>query len=187
MEWDHFDYSKVKEIQERFLPQNEVVSFVALKDGESLLDVGAGDGHYSLMFATPNPNSKITAIEIGLNGAKRIKEMISQSKLGNIRILEEDACVKRDYSNYDIIFFSTVFHDLDCREELVRSMSETMHDGARVVFIEFKKDADVGPPAHIRISEIELRDIMERSGFNLVDSKGMEFHYMHKYIIKQKK
>jgi len=187
MEWDHFDYSGAKEMRERFLPLKEVLSFVDLKDGESLLDVGAGDGHYSIAFASSNPNSDITALEIGLNGTKLIKQKISQSKLENVKILEEDACAKRDYSSYDVIFFSTVFHDLDCREDLAGSIVATLSPGTRVIFIEFKKEAEVGPPAHIRISEKELKGLMEQKGFTLSDSKEMELYYMHKYIIKQKK
>lgn len=181
MEWDDFDYSRTKEMRERFVPIDAVKSFVNLKNGQSLIDVGAGDGSYAIAFASANPDSKITALEPGRNGSAMIKKQISASGIKNIKVIEENACNVREYGPYDKVFFSNVFHDLECRDELLKRMSDSMKSGSEAIFIEFKKDAEFGPPVHIRISERELESMLKKAGFKLAASAELEIHYMHKY------
>lgn len=184
MEWDHFDYTRAKAIRERFVPIQKVFDFVSLLNGESLIDIGAGDGHYAFEFAKRNPKSIITALEPGLNGSKLIEHRISNDNISNVKLLKEDACNARDYSEYGVIFFSTVFHDLGCRDKLIRHIAETAQNNSRIIFIEFKKDSEIGPPKEVRISEKELEAIMAKAGFILNDFKELEFHYIHKYIFE---
>lgn len=182
MEWDHFDYSRIKEMRNNFVPLDTVKAFVGLKDGQSMIDVGAGDGFYSLSFASDNPKSAITALEPGHNGLLLIKKQISELGIKNVNVVEEDACQVHDYSHYDKVFFSSVFHDLGCKEEVLKNMSSTLKKGSEVVFIEFRKEVEAGPPQHIRISEDELRSMLEKYGFKLAASEKLRLHYMHKYI-----
>jgi 16S rRNA G527 N7-methylase RsmG len=182
MEWDHFDYSRTREMRNKFLPLEKVKAFVDLRNGQKLIDIGAGDGFYSLSFASENPNSVITALEPGRNGSVLIKKQISELGIKNIKIIEESACEDHDYSPYDKVFFSNVFHDLDCREELLKNMSESMKKGSEAIFIEFRKEIEAGPPQHIRISESGLESMLKRSGFRLVAEEKLPLHYMHKYI-----
>ena len=182
MEWGHFDYSRIREMRNNFVPLDTVKAFVGLSDGQSLIDVGAGDGFYSLSFASDNPKSKITALEPAHNGLLLIKKQISELGVKNIEIIEEDACKVHDYSHYDKVFFSNVFHDLGCKEEVLKSMSSTLRKGSEVVFIEFMKEVEAGPPQHICISENELKSMLEKHGFKLLASEKLKLHYMHKYI-----
>ena len=155
---------------------------MGLKDGQSLIDVGAGDGFYSLAFASGNPNSVITALEPGRNGSILIKKQISELGIKNIKVIEESACEEHDYSPYDKVFFSNVFHDLECKQELLKNMSESMRKGSELIFIEFRKEVEAGPPQHIRISEQELESMIAKAGFRLAASEKLQLHYMHKYI-----
>ena len=182
MEWDNFDYSRIREMRNNFLPLEKVKAFVGLKDGQSLIDVGAGDGFYSLAFASGNPNSVITALEPGRNGSVLIKKQISELGIKNIKVIEESACEEHNYSPYDKVFFSNVFHDLECKPELLKNMSKSMRKGSELIFIEFRKEVEAGPPQHIRISEQELESMIAKAGFRLAASEKLRLHYMHKYI-----
>ncbi|MCL5102428.1 MAG: class I SAM-dependent methyltransferase [Candidatus Marsarchaeota archaeon] len=186
MEWDNFDYSRTKEMRDRFIPLEKVIDFVSLENNASLIDMGAGDGHYSIAFALKFPDSHITALEPGLNGSKLIRERIKSEKIQNVEVLEKDACTLKDYSNYGVVFFSNVFHDLPCRDGIAAAMGKTMRPGSKVVFIEFKKEADIGPPKEIRIEESTLKALMEANNAKLSGSAEFKYHYMHKYIINQK-
>jgi len=182
VEWDNFDYSRIREMRNNFLPLEKVKAFVGLKDGQSLIDVGAGDGFYSLAFASDNPNSVITALEPGRNGSVLIKKQISELGIKNIKVIEESACEEHNYSPYDKVFFSNVFHDLECKPELLKNMSKSMRKGSELIFIEFRKEVEAGPPQHIRISEQELESMIAKAGFRLAASEKLRLHYMHKYI-----
>ena len=185
MEWDNFDYSRTKEMRNNFLPLEKVKAFVDLKDGQTLMDVGAGDGFYSLAFALDNPGSVITALEPGRNGSVLIKKQISELGVKNIKVIGESACDEHDYSPYDKVFFSNVFHDLECKEELLKNLSKSMKKGSELIFIEFRKEVEIGPPQHIRISEKELESMIAKAGFRLAASERLQLHYMHKYINEQ--
>ncbi len=187
MEWDDFDYSRIREMRNNFLPLEKVKAFVGLKDGQSLIDVGAGDGFYSLAFASDNPGSIITALEPGRNGFVLIKKQISELGIKNIKVIEKSACDEHGYSPYDKVFFSNVFHDLECKQGLLGDMSKSMKKGSELIFIEFRKEVEAGPPQHIRISEQELESMITKAGFRLAASEKLQLHYMHKYIGEQNK
>ncbi|MEM0154809.1 MAG: class I SAM-dependent methyltransferase [Methanothrix sp.] len=182
MEWDNFDYARIKEMREKYIPLKEVVSFIQLNNGENLIDIGAGDGHYSIAFASAFPKSKITALEPSTNGVNLITKRIENSGVSNVKVIKADVCTLKDFSPYSVVFFSNVFHDLPCREELIRSISKTIAAKSEAIFIEFSKNAIHGPPQEIRISEKELEGIMSKNGARLLGSKHFEINYMHKYI-----
>jgi len=181
-DWDNFDYDRVNEMNNKYLPIEQIVKFIALHEGERLIDIGAGSGHYSMAFASAYPKSNITALEFGLRGLKLINENIKKSGIKNVEVIEEDACSYEGYSKYDKVFLANVFHDLQCKEQLIKKLAVLLKPGSEIIILEFKEDSKIGPPKSIRISEKRLELLMHDSGARLSDSKEFEISYMHKYI-----
>ena len=182
--WDNFDYARSNEMNKKYIPIEQILEFTALHEGEKLIDVGAGNGHYSIAFASAHPKSNITALEFGLKGLKLINENIKKSGIKNVEVIEADACSYEDYSKYDKVFLANVFHDLQCKEQLIKKLSALLKPGSEMIILEFKEDSEIGPPKNIRIPEKRLELLMHDLGAKLSNSKEFEINYVHKYIFK---
>jgi ubiquinone/menaquinone biosynthesis C-methylase UbiE len=184
--WEDFDHSRAKGMRDRFIPIDRVLEFVKVGRDDTILDIGAGDGEYAQEFAKIAIRGSATAMEFTQAGLKLIRDRIYSSKLKNLHAVEANACAVNDFSGYTKIFMSNVFHDIRCKDDILFRFEETLDAGAEIILIEFKPEAEFGPPMLSRIPERQLETIMARHGFALLDRAEFQFHYMHKYAKKQK-
>lgn len=179
----HFDYEHVAELRGKLIPYEKVEEFVRPEGNDVILDVGAGDGFYSINFAKKLNGGKVIALEIDERGTILLKKKMGEQGIYNIDILQEDACQNFHFSGYNKVFFSNSFHDIPCSDKLVREFAETGNKGLEIVLIEFRKEVvDLGPPAHIRISENELKQKFTSRGFTFSGRLELTHHYLHKYV-----
>ncbi len=81
-----------------------------------VLDVGAGTGLLSLMYAQLNEKCTITAIEIEPNAAKQAKKNIEASKFANkITLLATDFFDYNTETNFDLIICNPPFYEHDLK------------------------------------------------------------------------
>lgn len=180
----HFDYSRVQEMRDKYIPYAEVENIVNPEDGDIILDIGSGDGFYSMNYARKAHNGLVYAIELSDEANAILTERISKGGLENIRILQKDVCSGIGIKGFNKAFFSNSFHDLECQDKLLEELVKNSGGDLEITLIEFKKNSEIGPPEHVKISEDELDEIFERHGFKLVGSANLEQHYIRKYSIK---
>ena len=177
----HFNYDRVREMRSRYIPYSEVERLVSPQLTDVIVDVGSGEGFYAIKFAGKASEGQVYAAEISDEANRLLAARIEKEGLKNVRIVDSDICRHFDFHGYNKVFFSTSFHDLNCREELLDTIRKNAGDRLEIILIEFRKDATIGPPADIKISSDELCCIFERHGFRLTDSVLLEQHYIHKY------
>lgn len=179
-----FDYNAVAELRSKFIPYGKVEEFINPVEGDVILDIGAGDGFYSVNFSQKIGRGRVISLEIDERGADLINRKIAEREIGNIEVVIGDACSDLDVVGFNKVFFSNTFHDLDCREDLLEKL-KVIGDGELEVFlIEFKKKRlDFGPPEEIRLSEEELKGIFLSHGFKFMGRLELSHHYLHSYII----
>lgn len=80
------------------------------------LDIGAGTGLLSLMFAQKNPNATIDAIEIDTGSSEDAIENVRNSGYSSrIRIINEDIRRFKHEADYDVIFTNPPFYESELR------------------------------------------------------------------------
>ena len=183
MDWKNHDYTRTREMREKYIPFDSVDKFIDLKPNDTLLDVGPGDGFYALSFAKEVPRGTVTAMDLNEDSVSEIKKTQETSGIKNLFVSQNDICTVTDFSRYNKIFFSNVFHDLNCRDKILNNMISTFVDKTRIIFIEFKKESTIGPPADIKISQEELKGIMKKHGFSFLKGEDLAEHYMQMYTI----
>lgn len=181
--WEDFNHERSSAMKRRFIPLDEVLSFLDIKENDRILEIGAGNGEYAEEFARMAPKGHVTAMELTENGSRLIFDRMILSGLKNMELWKANACRVDDFSGFDKIFMSNVFHDIKCNDQILERFRETMESNAMVFFIEFKKDAEIGPPPEFRFSEKELQSIMEKHGFSLSRSHSFKYHYMQAYSL----
>ena len=177
-----FDYDRVAQFRSMYIDDRMVLDFVSPDKNDIILDIGSGDGHYSVIFSKSartvyamdvNPKSKaITEEKTRLSGSKNVVHILT------------DACDGNLPASFNKVFFGNSFHDLPCRDGLLERLKIEGKMGMRIIFLEFKKEDTPGPPLEIRIAEQELQEIMNSHGFILNRSEDLQIHYIQEYELK---
>lgn len=177
-----FNYDSVAERRARYIPYDSVEKFVSPSGNDVLVDIGAGDGFYSCSFAGRLPGGRVIAVEVDERGVSLINDRIRKEGTTNVEVIKADVCNGFSAHGYNKAFFSTTFHDIPCRSELVDRLVKGSSGTLDIYLIEFRKDIlDFGPPADVRFSREELRDFFEKKGFRLIKEELLSHHYLHHY------
>jgi len=135
------DFSS-KEITEKY-SEGMVVELISLKpvilgvvgdvNGKTVLDLGCGDGKYSMVFA--KSGAKVTGIDASEHQIRIAKD---KNRHKNIEYFHQDATDISNIKNssIDIVFMNMVIPDLDSREKLENiflEVSRTLKPEGRVV------------------------------------------------------
>lgn len=180
-----FNYEAVAELRSKYVPYDQVEKFVNPGEGDIILDIGAGDGFYSINFSRKVGSGGVISLEIDQRGTDIIKNKIAETGASNIKVITQDACSPIDEKGITKVFFSNSFHDLPCRDGVLDNIKAIADPKIEVILIEFKKRRkDFGPPEEIRISEEELKAIFQRHGFTFSSREELSHHYLHKYSIE---
>ncbi|GGM67144.1 SAM-dependent methyltransferase [Thermogymnomonas acidicola] len=183
MEGQHkFDYARISEMRSRYVPDAAVLSAVLPGPSDTIIDVGSGDGYYSILFS--RFASKVYAVERDRDAARYIEDRVKGGGVKNVDVWNTDICEVFPEVQFNKVFFSNSFHDLRCREGLIDVLLNRSRPGLQVTFVEFKKVESIGPPLEVRIADNELATLMTGRGFRLVRKAYLEIHYIHTYELQ---
>ncbi|MGP6206553.1 rRNA adenine N-6-methyltransferase family protein [Cuniculiplasma sp. SKW3] len=165
-----FDYERMDEMRQKMVDVDKILDFMDLKVDDIICDMGSGSGFYSVLFA--KKCNHVYSFEWNERGNNILKKKMSDEKINNVTIRNENICEKSTFPDCTKVFFSNSFHDFECREELIeRFQGKSRPD---FILIEFNKDTEMGPPVEIRIDKKELNEIFSRHNYRL--KKTMDFH-----------
>ena len=147
----------------------------AMKPGATdlVFDVGSGDGYYSSRFA--ERCGKVVAID----AYPEVFEGDNYRR-ANIETEGVDVCSRLGelgWSRAAHVFFSNSFHDMECQDGILETLSRELRDGACLDLIEFHPDTPFGPPRHIRYSKEALKAKIEPHGFREKATFDLGTHY----------
>jgi len=150
----------------------EVVSALALKPGESVADIGAGSGYFSVRFAAAvGPSGKVYAVDIEREMLTHIEARAKAEHLSNIQtVLADPDDPKLPPSSVDVIFICDTLHHISGREKYYPLLLRALKPGGRLVNVDFQKKPDItlGPPFAMRIDQQDMIKEAEAGGFHLV-------------------
>lgn len=176
--WHHFNYEAAAEMRRKYVPVEKVLKVMAPEDGDVVMDIGGGDGHYSLLFS--EHCGKVIYVDPSSQAVELTRKKASDSG-GKVEIVQEDICSMAVPEIVNKVFFSNSFHDIPCRDELIEKFSRNDKGRIRFVLIEFRKDSDIGPPQFIRIGPEQLDEIFQRHGYRVLKRELLEKHYITMY------
>lgn len=163
------------EEREGWLPTGVLTSMLALHDGESALDFGAGTGRYALAFARAYPRSHITAYDVQPEFVAMIESRARDANLSNVR-----AAATLE-GTYDRIFAANVLHEIG--DEDLRLMRRALNERGRALVIDWDAEIDrpTGPPREHAHSRAEAIERLERAGFTdikTIEEPKLPYHFV---------
>jgi len=153
-----------------------------LGEGMTFVDVGCGDGFFSLLAAKKvGVNGKVYAVDIDASAIEKLKARAKAEGIGNI-----DAKVgSAEYTVFcvgcaDMVFFSMNLHDFDDPAKVLANARKMVKPSGCLIDLDWKKQQmPMGPPFSIRFSEEKVCELLKAADFkvdSMVDA-GI-YHYV---------
>ncbi len=153
---------------------------IGVKPGMIFMDVGCGDGFFSLLAAQMVKKNGITyCIDVDSQAIERLKEKANKKGLTNIRVKVGPAEEKPFFTACaDIVFYSMVLHDFQDPLQVLANAKKMLKPTGKLVNLDWKKKSmTFGPPEHIRFSEEHASELMRHAGFMVESVKDVGPHH----------
>ena len=137
----------------RILPARELLEQMGIKQGDTVLDFGAGIGYFSIpALDVVGESGKVIAIDLSKRMLKELRRRAGERS----NLVMSQA---RDLGAFtaDVILLVTVLHEVDHPKEFLESCFTHLKPGGRIFVIDWQKtETPHGPPAAVRIAKAEV-------------------------------
>ena len=149
---------------------HEVLTALNIKPGETIADIGAGSGYFSLKLAHfVGDKGKVYAVDVSPDMVRYLNRRIRETKASNVVtvLADNDDPLLADRS-VNRFFICDVWHHVENQTKYLSSMKKMLKPGGEVVMIDFhKKELPLGPPMQMRIAREDVIKQLEANGFKL--------------------
>lgn len=178
-----FNPNKKKKLfsTERFksLRPAELLANLGLKEGDIMIDVGAGNGFFSLPGAEiVGEKGKIYSVDVEIDMLLDLKKRAQNAGLTDrIEICKSSNTDANLHQKADFMLFAYLFHEVDQQEEFLNSYFKFLKKGTKVVFLEWNPDqGELGPSLEHRIESKTLKEILAKKGIKNIKVKELEYN-----------
>jgi ubiquinone/menaquinone biosynthesis C-methylase UbiE len=148
----------------------EVVVALALRQGETIADIGAGTGYFAFRFARHVGSSgRIYAVDINPDMILYMNRYIRDKGVKNVvTVLSPADDPLLPDASIDRFFVCNTWHHVPSRPQYVALMKKMLKPGGQIIVVDYKKEQlPVGPPPEMKTAREEVIRQMESGGFKL--------------------
>lgn len=167
----------------RFIKPQNIVASVGLKPGQRVADLGCGSGFYVLAAAKIVGNTgRVLALDVQDAKLTATKSISLQHNLHNVEVLRADLekpIAENLHGQEDVVIVASILHEVKNRQALIQNAYALLKTGGLLLAVDWKLEhSPFGPAMEKRISEHDLREILEATGLSHVkDLNGDLYHY----------
>lgn len=149
-----------------------VLRTLALPETAVVADIGAGGGYFTERFSRALPQGRVFATDVQEGMIERLEARVRERSLTNVEVVRapfDDPGLPARCC--DLVFFSSVYKEIDGREAYLRRVRSLLRPGGRVAVLEFRPGAPGGgPPEAMRLAPETIVAELAAAGFVLVES-----------------
>lgn len=162
---------------------DEVVAAVNIRPGQTVADIGAGSGLFSVPLAKAvGPTGRVYAVEIDAGFFPQIRKRAAEAGVDNVEtVLGKFTDPALPVKTIDVAFFHDVLHHIAERPAYLKTVARYLAPDGRIVVVDYQ--AGVGPhPGHpeLEVSRAQLEAWM--SGAGLTEVQAIEM-FPDKYFL----
>ncbi len=131
MPWNPADYASHSQGQERWA--KELMDLLALRPGESVLDLGCGDGRHTAALAAMVPGGRVVGIDRSEEMVAFAREHFPPEKFPNLSFLRADASALPFNAEFDAVFSNAVLHWVIDHQPVLAGIARSLRPGGRCV------------------------------------------------------
>ena len=181
----HRPYGNQQERREWQNPET-ILKDIGLKFGSTFVDVGCGDGFFSIPAARlVGQKGRVYCVDVSGKAIEILKKNASMAGVENLTLrvgrAEEtvfcEACA-------DFLFFGIVLHDFQDIDKVLTNARTMLKSSGQLVDLDWKKEPmQFGPPLRIRFTEKEAADTIEKARFQVESTRAIG-HYNYLIVAK---
>jgi tRNA A58 N-methylase Trm61 len=150
----------------------EVVTAAGFRAGETVADIGAGTGIFSVPIARAvGSEGTVLAVEVDEGFLPIIEQKAREQGVSNVRpVLGQFTDPRLPQRDIDVAFFHDVLHHIEQREAYILTLATYMQPGSRIVVVDYNGDVQGIPHANqpeMVIRPAEVARWMDAAGFDV--------------------
>lgn len=151
---------------------DELVAALGLRDGDRVLDLGAGPGYFSLRLAKAvAPSGQVFAADIEPGMLQALRDRARQAAITNVTaVLVPTDDPTMQVGSLDLILICDTYHHLEDRGAYLAKLKMSLAPGGRLVIVDFhKKELPVGPPVEMKLTRDLVVEEVKAAGLSLAN------------------
>lgn len=162
----------VRDEREREERAAEMIKALKVKKGQTICDLGAGNGFHSLKLAQlVGEKGTILGVDIQREMLLLLEERAKEAKLTNVKpILGLPYDPKLEAGTVDLILLVDVYHEFSHPEPMLLAMRKALKPKGRIALVEFRAEDEKVPikPEH-KMSKKQILKEFPANGFRLAE------------------
>ena len=151
----------------------KMIRALGLKPGQSVCDVGAGNGYHSLMMATEvASNGRVLAVDVQPEMLDMLKERAAEAGIDNVTTqLGKLHDPMLPIGTLDLVLLADVYHEFSHPVHMLGAIRKSLKPGGQVVLLEFRAEDDTVPIKKLhKMSRKQIQAELSANGFKLAKS-----------------
>ena len=145
-----------------------VIETLSIRPGQSVADVGAGTGYFSVRLAKAAAAPTVYAVDVERSMVDYVRERASKEGLKNITPVLAGAASANLPAPVDLVLIVDTYHHIPDRTEYFRALRKSMKPGGRLAIIDFRRDSPEGPPVEFRFTPEQVEAELAPAGFRVL-------------------
>lgn len=157
----------------------QLLKNLSLEQGDVMIDVGAGNGFFSLPAAEiVGESGKVYSVDLEIDMLLDLKHKAQKAGLTNrIEIVKSEVNDANLREPADFMLFAYLLHEVDNKENFLKNYFKFLRKGSRVVFIEWESEQrEEGPPLEHRIKSEDLKLMLEKEDLKNIKLQNIDYN-----------
>ena len=142
---------------------DRVIAALELKPGQSVADIGAGTGYFTVRLA--KTAGKVFGVDIEESMVKYTTQRAEKAGLKNVTGVVAAADSANLPEAVDLILVVDTFHHIPAREAYFRKLRGSLKPGGRLAIIDWLPGGPMGPPPMFRFSAKQIEEQLGKAGW----------------------
>lgn len=153
---------------------DDVVAMLQLRPGDTVADVGAGPGYFTVRLARAvGPLGRVFAVEVVPEMVGALRQRLDRARLGNVTVVtarDDDPLLPP--ASCDAVLVVNTFHHFPDGAAYLRRLAASLRPGGRILDVDFqRRELPVGPPVESKIARDDFLAIADRAGLKVAGER----------------
>ncbi len=167
----------------KFLNPSEIVAQVGLMQGQTVADLGCGNGFYVLPAAQMvGGTGTVWAIDVMEAKLAATVSISNQFGYRNVRVVQSDLAkpiLDIPAGSCDAVIIGNILHEINNKEQLLKNAYRLLKNPGKLLIVEWKKTvAPIGPSIDKRIDASQVEVWLMNMGLRKIKELNADnYHY----------
>jgi ubiquinone/menaquinone biosynthesis C-methylase UbiE len=152
-----------------WLPPAMVIGALAVQHGDSIVDIGAGTGYFSLpLVQAAGPLGQVYAVDSQIEMLEHLQHKLDTENISNIRVVRAEAdSTGLPAASCNLILLANVWHEITDRAAVLIEAKRILKSRGKIAILDWRTDVEPkpGPPLDHRLSAADAAGDLRSAGF----------------------